>query len=102
MSVSIFPFCIFTLFIFQRKHALRAYSQALQIYKGKGWALAEVGRFLIIYIHCRLASYDKTKHIQSDDCRNNIIYRSLKRKMLYLGKVLLLLKIITDKWFALI
>ncbi|XP_060558094.1 trafficking protein particle complex subunit 8-like isoform X2 [Ruditapes philippinarum] len=25
----------------QRKHALRAYSQALQIYKGKGWSLAE-------------------------------------------------------------
>jgi len=29
--------------LFQRKHALRSYSQALQIYKGKGWALAEVG-----------------------------------------------------------
>ena len=27
---------------FQRKHALRAYSQALQIYKGKNWSLAEV------------------------------------------------------------
>ena len=26
----------------QRKHALRAYSQALQIYKGKNWSLAEV------------------------------------------------------------
>eukprot|EP00057_Strongylocentrotus_purpuratus_P020583 XP_011675057.1 PREDICTED: trafficking protein particle complex subunit 8 [Strongylocentrotus purpuratus] len=25
----------------QRKHALRAYCQALQVYKGKGWALAE-------------------------------------------------------------
>ncbi|XP_052816266.1 trafficking protein particle complex subunit 8-like isoform X2 [Mya arenaria] len=25
----------------QRKHALRAYSQALQIYKGKGWSLSE-------------------------------------------------------------
>ena len=85
--MSIFPCCIFTLFIFQRKHALRAYSQALQIYKGKGWALAEVGRFLIICIHCRLASYNKTKHIQSDYYRNSIIYRSLKRKeMLLSGK----------------
>ncbi|XP_076111682.1 trafficking protein particle complex subunit 8-like isoform X2 [Mytilus galloprovincialis] len=25
----------------QRKHSLRSYSQALQVYKGKGWALAE-------------------------------------------------------------
>ena len=85
--MSIFPCYMFTLFIFQRKHALRAYSQALQIYKGKGWALAEVGSFLIIYIHCRLASYDKTKHIQRDYFRNSIIYRSLKRKeMLLSGK----------------
>lgn len=26
----------------QRKHAIRSYSQALQVYKGKNWALAEV------------------------------------------------------------
>ena len=25
----------------QRKHALRSYSQALQVYKGKSWSLAE-------------------------------------------------------------
>ena len=36
--------------VFQRKHALRAYSQALQIYKGKNWALAEVNSsFLLLY-----------------------------------------------------
>jgi hypothetical protein len=28
----------------QRKHALRSYSQALQVYKGKGWSLSEVNR----------------------------------------------------------
>ena len=37
--------------VFQRKHALRAYSQALQIYKGKNWALAEVNwSFLLSYM----------------------------------------------------
>jgi len=26
----------------QKRHALRAYAQALQVYKGRGWSLAEV------------------------------------------------------------
>ena len=30
----------------QRKHALRAYAQALQVYKGKDWTLAEVDKSL--------------------------------------------------------
>ncbi len=32
-------------FCFQRRHALRSYSQALQVYKGKNWTLAEVSDF---------------------------------------------------------
>lgn len=28
-------------FILQKKHALRCYCQAMQVYKGKGWSLAE-------------------------------------------------------------
>ena len=28
--------------VFQRRHAMRAYAQALQTFKGKGWFLAEV------------------------------------------------------------
>lgn len=38
--------CFFFSFLlnsfFQRRHALRCYCQALQVYKGKGWRLAEV------------------------------------------------------------
>ena len=28
--------------VVQRRHALRSYAQALQVYKGKDWSLAEV------------------------------------------------------------
>lgn len=34
----------------QRKHALRSYSQALQVYKGKNWALAEVTVLYLVYM----------------------------------------------------
>ena len=32
----------------QKRHALRAYAQALQVYKGRGWSLAEVLPSLVL------------------------------------------------------
>lgn len=34
-------FVLFFLLYIQKRHALRCYCQAMQVYKGKGWSLAE-------------------------------------------------------------
>ena len=36
----------------QRKHALRCYQQALYVYRGKSWSLAEVRRHAILFDKC--------------------------------------------------
>ena len=36
----------------QRKHALRCYQQALYVYRGKSWSLAEVRQHAILFDKC--------------------------------------------------
>lgn len=39
--MGLFEKLTYLFFFLQKKHALRCYCQAMQVYKGKGWSLAE-------------------------------------------------------------
>ncbi|CAN0158456.1 unnamed protein product [Lampetra planeri] len=77
----------------QRKHSLRCYSQALQVYKGKGWSLAEdhinltIGRqsFTLRQLDNSVSAF---RHILINESRQSPIQQAaFLREYLYVYKV---------------
>lgn len=87
--------CQFTLSLslFQKRHALRCYCQALQVYKGKGWSLAEdhinftIGRqsFTLRQPENAVAAF---RHILINDSKQSAVQQAaFLREYLYVFKV---------------